>query len=149
MAGDSSRDLFIFHPAQSLNASVSRFCHTRFSVLLFIYIRLFAFRFIIDSRSSVCAFPRILSLFLSSFDHLVPFLSNETKRNTMVGRNKAGARAKDFERDVRSPRNSQESQLTPAGSRDLRGGEDKQDVVKEEGGGEESRHRKKERKKET
>lgn len=53
----------------------------------------------------------------------------------MVGRNKAGARAKDFERDVRSPRNSQESQLTPAGSRDLRGGEDKQDVVKGEGGG--------------
>lgn len=90
MAGDSSRDLFIFHPAQSLNASVSRFCHTRFSVLLFIYIRLFAFRFIIDSRSSVCAFPRILSLFLSSFDHLVPFLSNETKHDggTKQGRRK-------------------------------------------------------------
>lgn len=53
----------------------------------------------------------------------------------MVERTAKGKGFRERERErVRSPRNSQESQLTPAGSRDLRGGEDKQRHKRGEGG---------------
>lgn len=73
------------------------------------------------------------SVFLQNAGFSLP--ASPTPYPLLIERNDGGTKRdsrKDFERDVRSPRNSQESQLTPAGSRDLRGGEDKQDAVKEE-----------------
>lgn len=95
------------------------------------------FRVIIHIHLFICVpldyqFARS-SVFLQNAGFSLP--ASPTPYPLLIERNDGGTKRdsrKDFERDVRSPRNSQESQLTPAGSRDLRGGEDKQDAVKEE-----------------
>lgn len=80
--GTSSRDLFIFHFAQSLNASsVTR------AFPCYYIICLFAFRLIINSHVPLFFCKTQDSPFLLLLP-LIPFLSNET----MVGRNETVAR---------------------------------------------------------
>lgn len=129
---------------QSLNASV---CTRSSVVIIYIsFVYLHSARLLIHIPRFVRFSDDSLSLSLSlstSSLNLSPSYRMKNDGGTMKRQGGEG-----FRETVRSPRNSEESQLTPAGSRDLRGGKDKQ---RHKRGGveeEESRRRKRERKRE-